>query len=75
MPILTAFECALNRDLLLECEKKSLYFAFDTKEITKSDIRTWVEAFKTALKEIKIELDDEVAGRFVEKTVARAIDN
>lgn len=26
-----------------------------------------VEAFKTALKEIKIELDDEVAGRFVEK--------
>ena len=31
MPILKTIECALNRDLLLEKEKKSLYFAFDTK--------------------------------------------
>ena len=32
-----------------------------------------IEAFKTALSEMKIELDDEVAGKFVENTVARAI--
>ena len=32
-----------------------------------------VQAFKEALSEMKIELDDEVAGKFVEKTVARAI--
>lgn len=32
-----------------------------------------VSAFKEALSEMKIELDDEVAGKFVEKTVARAI--
>ena len=32
-----------------------------------------VDAFKQALEEMKIELDDEIAGRFVEKTVARAI--
>ena len=32
-----------------------------------------VEAFKEALSDMKIELDDEVAGKFVEKTVARAI--
>ncbi len=32
-----------------------------------------VAAFKQALSEMKIELDDEVAGRFVEKTVARAV--
>ena len=32
-----------------------------------------VNSFKLALSEMKIELDDEVAGHFVEKTVARAI--
>lgn len=32
-----------------------------------------VSAFKTALGEMTVELDDEVAGKFVEKTVARAI--
>ena len=32
-----------------------------------------VDAFKEALSEMKIELDDEVAGKFVENTVARAI--
>jgi len=32
-----------------------------------------VSAFKTALSEMKIELDDEVAGKFVEDTVTRAI--
>ena len=33
------------------------------------------DAFKEALSDMKIELDDEVAGKFVEKTVARAIYN
>ena len=32
-----------------------------------------VEAFKTALSEVKIEMDDENMGKFVEKTVANAI--
>ena len=32
-----------------------------------------VGAFKEALAEMKIELDDEVAGRFVENTVVRAV--
>jgi hypothetical protein len=32
-----------------------------------------VASFKQALSEMKIELDDEVAGKFVNKTVARAI--
>lgn len=32
-----------------------------------------IGAFKTALSEMKIELDDEVAGKFVEDTVARAV--
>ena len=40
---------------------------------TESSYFDLVSAFKTALAEMKIELDDEVAGRFVETTVARAI--
>lgn len=34
-----------------------------------------VEAFKTALSQMKIELDDEVAGEFVERTVTRVVYN
>ena len=34
-----------------------------------------LDAFKEALSDMKIELDDEVAGKFVERTVARAIYN
>ena len=58
MPILTTIECALNRDLLLEKEKKSFYFAFDTKEITKGDIKTRFEAYKTALESNLMQIDE-----------------
>lgn len=58
MPILNAIECALNRDLLLEKEKKSFYFAFDTKEIIKGDIKTRFEAYKTALESNLMQIDE-----------------
>lgn len=58
MPILTTIECALNRDLLLEKEKKFFYFAFDTKEITKGDIKTRFEAYKTALDANLMQIDE-----------------
>ena len=58
MPILTTIECALNRDLLLEKEKKSFYFAFDTKEIIKGDIKTRFEAYKTALDANLMQIDE-----------------
>ncbi len=58
MPILKTIECALNRDLLLEKEKKSLYFAFDTKEIIKGDIKTRFEAYKTALDSNLMQIDE-----------------
>lgn len=58
MPILTSIECALNRDLLLEREKKSFYFAFDTKEIIKGDIKTRFEAYKTALESNLMQIDE-----------------
>lgn len=58
MPVITAIECALNKDLLLEKEKKSFYFAFDTKEITKGDIKTRFEAYKTALDANIMQIDE-----------------
>lgn len=47
-PILKAFETALNRDLLLEKEKKNMSFEFDVKEITRANIKERYEAYKLA---------------------------
>ena len=47
-PIVKAFEMALNRDLLLEKEKKNYYFVFDVKEIIKASINERYQAYKTA---------------------------
>lgn len=47
-PITRAFETALNRDLLLESEKKKYYFAFDTKEIIKANIKERFEVYQLA---------------------------
>ena len=47
-PIVKAFETALNRDLLLETEKKNYYFVFDVKEILRVDIKERFEAYKLA---------------------------
>lgn len=47
-PIIKAFETALNRDLLLEKEKKNHFFVFDVKEIVKADLTARYNAYKTA---------------------------
>ena len=47
-PIVKAFETALNRDLLLEKEKKNYFFEFDTKEIVKASLQERYNAYKTA---------------------------
>ncbi|WP_304068701.1 phage portal protein [Megamonas hypermegale] len=47
-PIIRAFETALNRDLLLENEKKSMFFEFDTKEIVKANLKERYESYKMA---------------------------
>lgn len=47
-PIVKAFETALNRDLLLEKEKKTCFFSFDTKEIVKASLTERYNAYKTA---------------------------
>lgn len=47
-PIVKAFETALNRDLLLEKEKKNMFFTFDVKEIIKANITERYSAYKLA---------------------------
>lgn len=47
-PIVKAFETALNRDLLLEKEKKNHFFEFDVKEIVKANIKERYESYKLA---------------------------
>ena len=49
MPIATAFVTALNRDFLLEKEKKSFYFAPDTKELYKGSLKERYDAYKIAI--------------------------
>lgn len=45
-PIIRAFTTALNRDLLLEKEKKNYYFDFDVKEILKANPKERAETYK-----------------------------
>lgn len=45
-PIICAFKTSLNRDLLLEKEKKNLYFDFDVKEILKANPKERAETYK-----------------------------
>ncbi len=49
MPVIADIQCSLNRDWLLESEKGSYYFAIDTKEMTKGDIKTRYEAYKLGI--------------------------
>ena len=47
-PIIKAFETALNRDLLLEKEKKNHFYEFDTKEILRVSLNERYAAYKLA---------------------------
>lgn len=49
IPLMRVIECALNRDLLLEKEKKTLYWAFDTKELLKGNFKDRMEGYKAAI--------------------------
>ncbi len=47
-PIVKAFETALNRELLLEKEKGTYYWAADTKELLRASIKERYDAYKIA---------------------------
>lgn len=57
-PILKEFECALNRDLLLEKEKGLYFFAADTSELTKGDIEKRYKAYETASRNGFLQIDE-----------------
>ncbi len=58
VPVLDAFECALNRDLLLETEKNTYFWAADISELTKGDMKTRYEAYSTAINAGFIQVDE-----------------
>ena len=58
MPVIDAFEAALDSDLLMESEKGKYYFAFDTRELTRGDINQRYNAYATALSQNFMQLDE-----------------
>lgn len=58
MPIIVALETAYNRALLLEDEKSKMYFAIDTDELVRGDMKTRFEAYAVAAKEGFMQLDE-----------------
>jgi HK97 family phage portal protein len=58
LPILTAFESALNKDLLLPSEQDKRYFAFDTTELTKGSIEERFSAYDIAIKGGFMQIDE-----------------
>ena len=58
MPIFNAFESGCNDNLLLSSEKKTRYFAFDTKEALKAAIKERYDAYSTALKDGFLQIDE-----------------
>ena len=58
MPVLERFETALNRVLLTEDEKSSYFFAFDTTDLTKSDIEQRFKAYEIAIKNGFMQIDE-----------------
>lgn len=58
MPVIDAFEAAYDNDLLLENERGSVYFAFDTRELTRGDIQQRYNAYAVALQNNFMQLDE-----------------
>lgn len=57
-PLLKAISTALNRDLLLESEKGKRYFAHDTKELLKGDLKERFEAYKVGIDGNFLKIDE-----------------
>lgn len=58
MPILSAFECALNKDLLLPSEKEAFFFAFDVNDLMKGDIEKRFSAYEIGVKSGILQIDE-----------------
>lgn len=58
MPVLDMMETAFDSDLLLESEKGNVYFAFDTRELTRGDISARFGAYASALDKGFMQIDE-----------------
>lgn len=59
MPVITEIESSLDRDFLTEKEKAEGYFyAFDTKELSRGNIKERYEAYEIALKNNFLQIDE-----------------
>ena len=58
VPVLNAIEISLDRDLLLEKEKKDYFFKADITELTRADIKTRYDAYSTAIEHGFLQIDD-----------------
>ena len=58
LPLLTRFATAINRVLLAEDEKGTMFFAFDDADLTKGDIQKRFAAYKIALDAGFMQLDE-----------------
>ena len=56
--VISAFECSLNRDLLLESEKTDHYFIVDTSDMTRGDQETRYNAYEKAIKNGFMQVDE-----------------
>ena len=57
-PVVSAMEAAFNKFLLLDSEKSTKFFAFDTKAIMKGDILNRYKAYEVATKEGFMTIDE-----------------
>ena len=58
IPLMITIQCALNKDFLLEKEKGKYYWAFDTKELLKGDMKERFDAYKVALDANFMQIDE-----------------
>ncbi|MGL5149721.1 MAG: phage portal protein [Clostridium sp.] len=73
LPILQIIATSANRDLLLEKEKGSFYYAHDTKEVMKGDIEKRFKAYEIAIKNKFLDINEV---RYEEdKPPIKALDN
>jgi len=57
-PLLSDIEASLDRCLLLESERNTCYWAFDTKELTRASIKERFEAYEVAQRANIMQLDE-----------------
>lgn len=56
--VMNDIECSMDRDLLLESEKGDFYWAFDTKELTRGNIKERYEAYRIGLEKNFLQIDE-----------------